>query len=182
MEHSLRQLQTDSGSNYSSVFRLPKRRNSSENIDKQKIKSLNVEDHHNHSTGSSCFHDSVFHEDDTDVLALKNIDLLDKERGVYPVLPERALRRTFRNKLLVLDLNGILGDVVFSSYGSRMTYKKLSNKQVFKRPFLDDFMAFCFEKFVVGIWSSRNKKNVVGVINYIMCDTKDKLLFSWVCE
>ncbi|KAK8942347.1 hypothetical protein KSP39_PZI009618 [Platanthera zijinensis] len=111
-----------------------------------------------------------------------NIDLLDKERGVCPVLLERALRRTFRKKLLVLDLNGILGDVVFSSYGSRMPYKKVSKKLVFKRPFLDDFMAFCFEKFVVGIWSSRNKKNVAGVINYIMCDTKDKLLFSWVCE
>ncbi|KAK8962671.1 hypothetical protein KSP40_PGU016174 [Platanthera guangdongensis] len=128
IEHSLRQLQTDNGSNYFSVLRLRKRRNSSENTDKQKMKSLNVEDHHNHSTGSSCFHDSVFHEDDTDVLTLKNIDLLDKERGACPVLPERALRRTFRKKLLVLDLNGILCDVVFSSCGSLMPYKKVSKK------------------------------------------------------
>ncbi|KAK8936987.1 hypothetical protein KSP39_PZI012088 [Platanthera zijinensis] len=179
MEQSLRQLQTNNGSNYFSVLRLRKRRNSSENTDKQKIKSLIVEDHHNHNTGSSCFHDSIFHEDDTDVLALKNIYLLDKERGACSVQPERALGRTFRKKLLVLDLNGILCDVVFSSCGSRMPYKKVSKKPVFKRPFLDDFMAFCFEKFAVGIWSSRNKKNVAGVINYIMCDTKDKLLFSW---
>ncbi|XP_020686836.1 uncharacterized protein LOC110102722 isoform X2 [Dendrobium catenatum] len=99
------------------------------------------------------------------------------DRIIYKV--EKALRNPFRKKLLVLDLNGILCDVVFGSHGSCLPYKRVNMRSVFKRPFLDDFLTFCFERFVVGIWSSRNKNNIIGVINYIMGDSKDRLLFCW---
>ncbi|KAF5182515.1 Haloacid dehalogenase-like hydrolase (HAD) superfamily protein, partial [Thalictrum thalictroides] len=47
------------------------------------------------------------------------------------------------------------------------------------RPFCCDFLKFCFAKFDVGVWSSRTKKNVDSVINFIMPDKKQELLFCW---
>ncbi|PKA49729.1 hypothetical protein AXF42_Ash004270 [Apostasia shenzhenica] len=89
------------------------------------------------------------------------------------------LRCISRKKLLVLDLNGILCDVIFGFHGTGAAHKKVNRRSVFKRPFLDDFLTFCFETFVVGIWSSRNKKNIDGVIDYIMGGFRNKLLFCW---
>ncbi|XP_050229912.1 uncharacterized protein LOC126679018 isoform X2 [Mercurialis annua] len=51
--------------------------------------------------------------------------------------------------------------------------------EVFRRPFCHDFLKFCFERFEVGIWSSRMKKNIDGVIDLVMGDMKHKLLFCW---
>ncbi|OVA04826.1 NLI interacting factor [Macleaya cordata] len=70
-----------------------------------------------------------------------------------------------KKKLLVLDLNGLVVDVVRYSY--------------FKRPFCDDFLKFCFENFNVGVWSSRTKRNLDKVVDFIMGDSKHKLLFCW---
>ncbi|CAH1432798.1 unnamed protein product [Lactuca virosa] len=33
--------------------------------------------------------------------------------------------------------------------------KNISKRAIFKRPFLDDFLRFCFQRFEVAIWSSR---------------------------
>ncbi|XP_020572895.1 uncharacterized protein LOC110019537 isoform X2 [Phalaenopsis equestris] len=124
---------------------------------------------------------SEFHENDnTDAAVLPdNRSCLGNKMDSTLVAVERALRSPCRKKLLVLDLNGILCDVVFGSHGSRLPYKKVSLRSVFKRPFLDEFLAFCFERFAVGVWSSRNKNNIIGVINYVMRDSKDRLLFCW---
>ncbi|XP_021908718.1 uncharacterized protein LOC110822810 isoform X2 [Carica papaya] len=50
---------------------------------------------------------------------------------------------------------------------------------VFKRPFCDEFMSFCFERFKVGIWSSALERNVEGVLDCVMGYFKSKLLFVW---
>ncbi|ESR43559.1 hypothetical protein CICLE_v10013817mg [Citrus x clementina] len=50
---------------------------------------------------------------------------------------------------------------------------------VFKRPFVEDFMKFCFERFEVGIWSSAKERNVDTVLYCAMGKLKDKLLFVW---
>jgi DEAD/DEAH box helicase/NLI interacting factor-like phosphatase len=93
-----------------------------------------------------------------------------------------------KKKLLVLDINGILGDIVMLNSGHSLKahfkikgksgkyfsfffckiWKKKANlftenngmlissfSSVFKRPFCDDFLEFCFKNFEVGIWSSR---------------------------
>ncbi|KAL7223123.1 hypothetical protein ACSBR1_024742 [Camellia fascicularis] len=85
----------------------------------------------------------------------------------------------FRKKLLVLDVNGLLADIVsYVPFG----YKPdafISKKAVFKRPFCDDFLQFCFERFNVGVWSSRTKRNVESVLDFLMGKSKCNLLFCW---
>ncbi|MCL7024802.1 hypothetical protein MKW94_026969 [Papaver nudicaule] len=70
-------------------------------------------------------------------------------------------------KLLVLDLNGLLVDV--------------GKRSCTKRPYCDDFLKFCFERFHVGVWSSRTRKNVDKVVNFLMGDLKENqnLVFCW---
>lgn len=97
----------------------------------------------------------------------------------------RPPRYQMRKKLLILDINGVLVDIVspppkdrkadiniarragenrstfyinqvqckFYLYLDLILILKIS---VFKRPSYLDFMKFCFERFEVGIWSSRN--------------------------
>ncbi|WCJ19017.1 Haloacid dehalogenase-like hydrolase (HAD) superfamily protein [Euphorbia peplus] len=82
-------------------------------------------------------------------------------------------------KLLILDLNGLLADIVIHSERERKADIVISKKAVFRRPFCHDFLQFCFEKFNVGIWSSRIRKNVDMVVNFLMADSRHKLLFCW---
>ncbi|KAF7116616.1 hypothetical protein RHSIM_RhsimUnG0020400 [Rhododendron simsii] len=82
--------------------------------------------------------------------------------GPQPMLQpplERASTNNFGKKLLVLDVNGLLVDMVSLSHVSEGYHpdKTISGKAVFKRPFCDDFLQFCFERFHVGVWSSRIK-------------------------
>ncbi|KAK9290082.1 hypothetical protein L1049_008246 [Liquidambar formosana] len=90
-----------------------------------------------------------------------------------------------RKKLLVLCLGGFLNHRVYhhdkpnipkyrppdASYDSYLVYK---------RPFCDEFVKFCFERFEVGLWSSSNKWNIDKVLDCAMKGVKDKLLFVWV--
>ncbi|CAL0305029.1 unnamed protein product [Lupinus luteus] len=84
-----------------------------------------------------------------------------------------------KNKLLILDLNGLLAD--FVGYFSKGPEPDLSLKRrkVYKRPFCDDFLQFCFDRFHVGVWSSRAKSNVDKVIELLMGKFASKLLFCW---
>ncbi|XP_028075746.1 uncharacterized protein LOC114277983 [Camellia sinensis] len=84
-----------------------------------------------------------------------------------------------KKKLLVLDVNGLLADIFPYVSGRRKPDTVISQKAVFKRPFCDDFLQFCFERFCVGVWSSRTKKNVESVIGFLMGNFKHNLLFCW---
>lgn len=84
-----------------------------------------------------------------------------------------------RKKLLVLDINGILTDIVNYAPEEYTPDTIISRKSVFKRPFCDDFLRFCFEKFHVGVWSSRTMKNVKSAIDFLMGELQSKLLFCW---
>ncbi|KAI3980404.1 hypothetical protein MKX01_003943 [Papaver californicum] len=81
------------------------------------------------------------------------------------VVRVRELITCTDKKLLVLDLNGLLVDI--------------GKKSRTKRPFCDEFLKFCFERFHVGVWSSRKKGNVTNVVNFLMGDLKENLLFCW---
>ncbi|WCJ35828.1 Haloacid dehalogenase-like hydrolase (HAD) superfamily protein [Euphorbia peplus] len=82
-------------------------------------------------------------------------------------------------KLIILDVNGLLADIIPQSQCAHRADIVISRKAVFKRPFCDDFLQFCFEKFNVGVWSSRIKKNVDKVVDFLMADSRHKLLFCW---
>ncbi|XP_042399731.1 uncharacterized protein LOC121989633 isoform X6 [Zingiber officinale] len=85
--------------------------------------------------------------------------------------------RFSRKKLIVLDLNGLLADI--NRGNARTAHKRVGGKSVFKRPFCDNFLKFCFERFNVGVWSSRGRNNMDPVVDYLMGDLKHKLLFCW---
>ncbi|KAK4252531.1 hypothetical protein QN277_014519 [Acacia crassicarpa] len=91
----------------------------------------------------------------------------------------RAISSYPKKKLLVLDLNGLLADFVLGVPEGYKPDKKIHNKAVFKRPFCDDFLQFCFDKFHVGIWSSRKRQNVDAAIKLLVGVSKSKLLFAW---
>lgn len=68
--------------------------------------------------------------------------------GIIPPLG-RVVNARSSKKLLVLDVNGLLADIVplkCVPY-SLETNIIVSGKAVFKRPFHDDFLQFCFERF-----------------------------------
>ncbi|XP_021286327.1 uncharacterized protein LOC110418038 [Herrania umbratica] len=98
-------------------------------------------------------------------------------RTLYPSL-ERICSSHPKKKLLVLDLNGILVDVV-QNPGEFKPDIRLSGKGVFKRPFCDDFLEFCFRTFNVGIWSSRINKNVKRLVGFLLKKWRRNLLFCW---
>ncbi|KAJ6760486.1 HALOACID DEHALOGENASE-LIKE HYDROLASE (HAD) SUPERFAMILY PROTEIN [Salix purpurea] len=79
-------------------------------------------------------------------------------------------------KLLILDVNGLLVDIVsYVSVGYQANIE-ISGKV---RPFCDDFLRFCFQKFDVGVWSSRTKRNLNPLIDFLFGDSRHKLLFCW---
>ncbi|XP_039064494.1 uncharacterized protein LOC120209599 [Hibiscus syriacus] len=93
-----------------------------------------------------------------------------KENNFSPTLHPSFQRNCIsrpKKKLLVLDLNGILVDVV--QIPCKLEPHAIVNgKGVFRRPFCDEFLDFCFMTFNVGIWSSRVHKNVTGVLDLLM--------------
>ncbi|XP_052179552.1 uncharacterized protein LOC127792927 isoform X2 [Diospyros lotus] len=93
--------------------------------------------------------------------------------------PEGAAPTNLGKKLLVLDVNGLLADIVPYVSEGYTPDTIISRKAVFKRPFCDDFLQFCFEKFHVGVWSSRTKRNVESVLDFLMGKSKQNLLFCW---
>ncbi|RWR83226.1 NLI interacting factor [Cinnamomum micranthum f. kanehirae] len=93
--------------------------------------------------------------------------------------PEIIPVNSTRRKLLILDVNGLLVDIVEFQPNWRRPDKKVSRRSVYKRPFCDDFIKFCFDRFDVGIWSSRTSKNLEAVLKIFIGDDKNKLLFCW---
>ncbi|WOL07770.1 hypothetical protein Cni_G16518 [Canna indica] len=84
-----------------------------------------------------------------------------------------------KKKLIVLDLNGLLADIKQDFRNAHQAQKRVGGKSVFKRPFCDDFLEFCFERFHVGVWSSRRRYNVDAAVDYLMGNLRQKLLFCW---
>lgn len=84
-----------------------------------------------------------------------------------------------RRKLLILDINGLLVDIIMPPPLDCKADRHISGRAIFKRPFYYDFLKFCCERFEVGIWSSRSKRIIDKVVDYLLGDLKHKLLFCW---
>ncbi|KAL1809646.1 hypothetical protein ACET3Z_026636 [Daucus carota] len=93
--------------------------------------------------------------------------------------PKIVSRTSSRRKLLILDVNGVLADVVSPPPKDCRGDINILRRAIFKRPFYQEFLRFCFDNFDVGIWSSRSKKVVDRVIDYLLGDMKHNLVFSW---
>ncbi|CAA7042071.1 unnamed protein product [Microthlaspi erraticum] len=77
---------------------------------------------------------------------------------------------------------------IFTKVHSMSMRKKPKNRSpdatcgpnlVYKRPFAEEFMKFCLERFEVGVWSSARESNVDAISNIVLEDLKDELLFVW---
>ncbi|XP_057769738.1 uncharacterized protein LOC130989689 isoform X2 [Salvia miltiorrhiza] len=82
-------------------------------------------------------------------------------------------------KLIVLDVNGLLANIVMPAPKDYRADEHILGRAIFKRPFCDDFLKFCFQNFAVAVWSSRSKRIIERVVDYLLGDQKDKLLFCW---
>ncbi|CAN6195253.1 unnamed protein product [Urochloa humidicola] len=100
-----------------------------------------------------------------------------KNKNIYS--PRGSLVRFRRKKLLILDLNGLLADINQDFHNAHKAHGKVRGKLVFRRPYSDDFLRFCFQNFELGIWSSRKRENVDSVVNILMQDLKKYILFCW---
>ncbi|KAI3463819.1 hypothetical protein Pfo_020482 [Paulownia fortunei] len=141
------------------------------------------------SSGDALGGDTLLHHEEQSVASDADLSLkqLEGSKGIASQVVKEsinvAVNRAFAGytgkKLLVLDVNGLLVDI--SSY---VPYDYdpddiILKKAVFKRPYCDDFLKFCFERFNVGVWSSRTKRNMEPILDFLLGNDKCKLLFCW---
>lgn len=114
-----------------------------------------------------------------DPFSLANVSRNSSLLQLLNYFPQKAPTVSSRKKLLVLDINGILADIVYPPPKGYKADTKIAGRAVFTRPFCSDFLKFCLERFNVAIWSSRSRKIIDRLVNYLMGDMKDKLIFCW---
>ncbi|KAL7616092.1 hypothetical protein Lser_V15G01961 [Lactuca serriola] len=89
-----------------------------------------------------------------------------------------------KKKLLVIPLGGLIvhrahvrdRGTLPKNRRPDLTYGKF---KVYKRPFCEEFLRFCFERFEVGLWSSAMEHNIDKVLTQITGELKNKFLFTW---
>ncbi|KAM7278717.1 hypothetical protein ACFE04_005851 [Oxalis oulophora] len=117
-----------------------------------------------------------------------SLDVVDQNRLVHnPLDAENNLvyhtigapASPLKKKLIILDINGLLADIVYRPPQEYEPDAFIAGRAVFKRPFCSEFLKFCFERFEVGVWSSRTKRNVDRLADYLLGEFKSKLLFCW---
>ncbi|GAQ88573.1 hypothetical protein KFL_004410010 [Klebsormidium nitens] len=86
-------------------------------------------------------------------------------------------------KLLILDVNGFLIDTMFKFDKGKPTLREhdgtVNNFLIYNRPHCEDFIKFCLDNFVVGVWSSARRHNVEGLTRYIFGEAVSQLAFIW---
>ncbi|XP_076920297.1 uncharacterized protein LOC143581361 [Bidens hawaiensis] len=89
-----------------------------------------------------------------------------------------------KKKLIVLPIGGFLVHRAHCRRPNTVPKNRLpdfcsGNFMIYKRPFCEEFLKFCFERFEVGIWSSAMEHNIGEVLTNVMGELKSKLLFTW---
>ncbi|KAL3622411.1 hypothetical protein CASFOL_033822 [Castilleja foliolosa] len=102
---------------------------------------------------------------------------VEEAECLYKVSPQLTPTSSSKRKLIVLDVNGLLASIFFPGSKDYRGDTQILGRAVFKRPFCDDFLKFCFQNFDVGIWSLRSKKLIDRVVEYLLGDLQNKLLF-----
>lgn len=88
--------------------------------------------------------------------------------------------QNFERKLLVLDLDETL------IYATEINLERdfdfvVGPYFVYKRPYLDEFLKFCFENFEIAVWTSSTEIYAAEIIENIF-DYKDIVSFVWSRE
>lgn len=92
-------------------------------------------------------------------------------------------------KLIILDLNGLLvhraHKAEVKSYDKAIIERAITidSTYVWKRPYMDTFLDFLLQHFIVSIWTSANRRNADRMVNSIMTqERREQLLFVWSQE
>ncbi|RDX79230.1 hypothetical protein CR513_40370, partial [Mucuna pruriens] len=93
-----------------------------------------------------------------------------KKVSAYATNEDLNLKR----KLLVLDINGLLADIVPLPVKDHKADKIIKRQAIFVRLFLHEFLKFCFDKFEVTMWSSR-KRIVLIVLKHVSISLETRL-------
>ncbi|KAM0053481.1 putative FCP1 domain, HAD superfamily protein [Helianthus debilis subsp. tardiflorus] len=108
----------------------------------------------------------------------------EKETGIDLNISLEKLNLGPKKKLLVLPIGGFLVHRAHRRRPKTIPRKRKpdfcsGNFMIYKRPFCEEFLKFCFERFEVGIWSSAMEHNKGEVLTNVMGELKSKLLFTW---
>ncbi|BBH00219.1 Haloacid dehalogenase-like hydrolase superfamily protein [Prunus dulcis] len=79
--------------------------------------------------------------------AVKTMNEVDHSSGISNRSIVRAPVCDIEKKLLILDINGLLADIVSPPPKGLASDKRIAGRAIFKRPFYLDFLKFCFEHF-----------------------------------
>uniref|UniRef100_A0A803MQP5 Mitochondrial import inner membrane translocase subunit TIM50 n=1 Tax=Chenopodium quinoa TaxID=63459 RepID=A0A803MQP5_CHEQI len=123
-----------------------------------------------------------------DVEAKSNDVVIDdaKEENQFGLVAMKKLGNLgVQKKMLVLDLNGLLIHRAHRGNKSEIPQNRQPDgvyrqRLVYRRPFLEEFMKFCLERFEVGIWSSAKEGNVDGIFDCAFKGfMRSSFLFIW---
>ncbi|XP_021986038.1 uncharacterized protein LOC110882280 [Helianthus annuus] len=108
----------------------------------------------------------------------------EKQTGSDLSISMDKLNLGLKKKLIVLPITGFLVHRAFRFRQNAIPKNRMpdfcsGNFMIYKRPFCDEFLKFCFERFEVGIWSSAMEHNIGAVLTNVMGEHKSKLLFTW---
>lgn len=111
----------------------------------------------------------------------------EEEESQIKLLLLQKLNFGPKKKLLIIGLGGFLCHRVYLyDYVNASKVPKhrrpdasYGHFHVYNRPYLEEFMKFCLERFEVGIWSSAKEWYFNRALESIMIGLKDKLLFAW---
>lgn len=81
-------------------------------------------------------------------------------------------------KLLILDLDETLIHATEEPLTHQADFKT-ELYSVYKRPFVDRFLAFCFQNFKVGVWTTAGKEFAEEVVQNIFADYTLEFLWSY---
>ena len=83
-------------------------------------------------------------------------------------------------KLLILHLDETLIHATREPWSARCDFRA-GEYYVFRRPHLDDFLAFCFERFDVAVWTS-STRDYAGIVVPEIFGEPERLRFVWSRE
>ena len=118
---------------------------------------------------------------------LRRRNLTTQEQKEAVVIAGGGNYRTVRRRLLVLDMNGLLchrkhvselhggipADIVVQA-------QRRGNQFVWTRPYVDEFLRYCLDRFDVAIWSSATQQRLMEFMPAVVAeDVYQRLAFVW---
>jgi RNA polymerase II subunit A small phosphatase-like protein len=85
-----------------------------------------------------------------------------------------------RRNLLILDIDETLVHATREPWSVRYDFRA-GNYYIFRRPHLDEFLAFCFERFDVAVWTS-SARSYAGIVVPEIFGEPERLRFVWSRE